>query len=61
MYRDNVDNLGNSVDEESTHEVLPEPSGEDQESDGYPDTEGKITSEELLRHCRCHIVDDHMQ
>ena len=61
MYQDNVDNLGNSVDEESTHEALPESSAEDQESDGAPNTDDIITDEELSNHCRCHIVEGYIQ
>ena len=61
MYQENMENIENLVEEEDTREALPEPSAEDQESDGAQDTNDKITNEEILQHCTCHIADGHIQ
>lgn len=61
MDEENVGNQEDSVEEVDTREALSEPSAEDQEHDGAQGTEGEITDEELLHHCRCQIADGHME
>ena len=61
MCEENIGNLENSVEEKDNRDELAEQLAEGQEADRVPDTNDIINDEELLRHCRCHIVDDHMQ
>ena len=61
MYEENTDNLKMSVEEADTQEALPEQLAESQEFDGAPKIEGETINEEILEHCTCHMVDDHIQ
>ncbi len=60
MYEEDIENLKDSVEEEDNRDELAEQLAEGQGFDGAPDTDDKITYEELLNHCRCHIVEGHM-
>ena len=61
MCEENIGNLENSVEEKDNRDELAEQLAEGQEADRVPDTNDIINDEELLQHCTCHMVDDHIQ